>query len=173
MCKLIFNIAQPAFTVTIDELTGGTITALPSLAQEGTPIKLRVTPDAGMRLKAGSLKFNDTPVTNEDLTFTMPADDVLVTAEFEEAPRALASIDVTTTPAKTAYTVGETLDLAGMVVTATYTDDTTAAVKTYTTTPAAGSALDTTATVTVTVSYTEGGVTQTDTFEVTVTSTPG
>lgn len=40
----------------------------------------------------------------------------------------IASIDITTEPTKKAYKVGEALDLAGMVVTATYTDNSTSAV---------------------------------------------
>lgn len=43
----------------------------------------------------------------------------------------LESIAITTPPTKTAYTVGETFDLSGMVVTATYSDGTTATVTGY------------------------------------------
>jgi formylglycine-generating enzyme required for sulfatase activity len=45
--------------------------------------------------------------------------------------KTLLSIAVTTPPAKTAYAIGETLSTAGMVVTATYSDGTTAAVTGY------------------------------------------
>lgn len=171
ICKLIYNIEQPAYMVEIADLTGGTITALPARAQEGTTIRLTVTPNSGMRLKAGSLKYNDTVIAGANRTFTMPAEDVLVTAEFEEAPT-LESIEVTTLPTKTTYVVGEDLALAGLVVTATYSDDTTAPVTNYTTAPAEGTDLAEAATVTVTVSYTEGGVTMTDTFDVTVSAAP-
>jgi hypothetical protein len=46
----------------------------------------------------------------------------------DDDPATLESIAVTTPPAKTAYTTDETFDPAGMVVTATYSDQTTEAV---------------------------------------------
>lgn len=49
--------------------------------------------------------------------------------------KTLLSIDVTTPPTKVAYTAGETFVKTGMVVTATYTDGTTAAVSGYTYSP--------------------------------------
>ncbi|NCC69751.1 MAG: S-layer homology domain-containing protein [Clostridia bacterium] len=79
ICKLIYNISTPAYTVTIGTLTGGTITASPMQARPGTLITLTITPDTGMQLKAGTLKYNDVDITGS--TFTMPAEDVTVTAE--------------------------------------------------------------------------------------------
>ena len=77
----------------------------------------------------------------------------------------LSSIAVTTPPAKTAYTAGETFDPAGMVVTATYSDGTTATVSGYSASP---SGALTTSDTAITVSYTEGGVTATATVAITV-----
>jgi hypothetical protein len=71
-------------------------------------------------------------------------------------------------PTITTYTVGETLSLTGIVVTAKYSDNTSAAITTFTTTPSEGSTLDTAGTTTVTVSYTEGTVTKSATFDVVV-----
>lgn len=81
----------------------------------------------------------------------------------------LSSIAITTPPAKTAYTAGETFDPAGMVVTATYSDGTTATVTGYSISPSGGL---TTADRTITVSYTENGVTETETIAITVTAEP-
>ena len=80
----------------------------------------------------------------------------------------LSSITVTP-PTKTQYNVGEELDTAGMSVTATYTDDSTKDV----TSAATLSGFDSSAAgeVTVTVSYTEDGVTKTAEFTVTVVQT--
>lgn len=64
--------------------------------------------------------------------------------------RAAASIAITTPPTKTAYTAGETFDATGMVVTATFNDESTEAVTGYTCTPT--TALATTDTE-VTVTY--------------------
>lgn len=77
----------------------------------------------------------------------------------------LESIAVTTQPTKTAYEYGDTFSSSGMVVTATYSDGATSAVTGYTTSP---SALSTVGSQTITVSYTERGVTKTTTLTVTV-----
>lgn len=82
--------------------------------------------------------------------------------------RMLSSIAVTTNPTKTSYYKGDTLNLAGMVVTATYNSGATEAVTGYTTSPANGSTLSSFGSVTVTVLYTENGTTKTATFTITV-----
>jgi hypothetical protein len=166
VCKLIYNISSPAHTVTIGTLTGGTITASPTKARQGTLITLTITPDTGKQLKAGTLKYDDTVITGT--SFAMPNKDVTITAEFEDKPVTLESITITSEPAKKTYTVGDTLDLSGLAVTANYSNNTTAAVTSYTTTPAGGSALSTAGAATVTVSYTEGSITKTATFTVQV-----
>lgn len=56
--------------------------------------------------------------------------------------KTLLSIAVTTAPTKISYTEGETFAPAGMVVTATYTDGTTAAVKGYKYSPTAALTTD-------------------------------
>lgn len=85
------------------------------------------------------------------------------------AEKTLDSIEVTTAPAKTEYIAGEKLDLAGMAVTAKYSDNTTKVLEAsaYTTTPAAGTVLTTTRR-SVSVRYTEGNVTKTATTPITV-----
>lgn len=80
----------------------------------------------------------------------------------------LTEIAVTTAPAKTAYKAGETFDPAGMVVTATYSNGATLDNPAYTVAPSGALAVGTT---TVTISYTEGGVTKTATQAITVTRT--
>ena len=76
----------------------------------------------------------------------------------------LVSIAVTTPPTKTAYTAGETLDLTGMVITATYSNETTKPVTDYETTPNLETELATTDTE-ITITY-EG---KTTTQAITVT----
>jgi hypothetical protein len=69
-------------------LSGGTINARPSSAEEGTTVTLTVTPDEGYVLKAGTLKYSYdgadyTPEgSGSSFTFTMPAAEVTVSAEF-------------------------------------------------------------------------------------------
>ncbi len=77
---------SPEHTVSIGPLTGGTITVSPPTAVPGTTITVTVTPDAGKRLKAGTLQYNDGsadyPIVGN--SFLMPDADVTVTAEFED-----------------------------------------------------------------------------------------
>lgn len=68
----------------------------------------------------------------------------------------LASISITTPPTKTTYTAGETFSVAGMVVTAVYSNGATAAATGYNFTPN-GPLED--GVESVTIQYTEGGVT--------------
>lgn len=85
--------------------------------------------------------------------------------------KTLSSITVTA-PTKTAYTVGDTFDATGMVVTATYSDETTADVTTLATTDFA-TQVASAGNKTVTVSYTEDGITETGTFNITVSAAAG
>ena len=81
--------------------------------------------------------------------------------------KVLDSIEITTPPTKTAYFSGETFNPAGMVVTAHYNDGSSAAVSGYTYSPSGALAAGNN---TITVSYSEGGVTRTDTQAITVTT---
>ena len=82
----------------------------------------------------------------------------------------LASIAITTPPAKTTYTVGETFDPAGMVVEATYSNGAKAVATGYTFVP---STALTDGTTSVTIQYTEGGVTKTAEQAITVSKAAG
>jgi hypothetical protein len=135
-------------------------------ARPGTTITLTITPDPGKRLKDGTLKYNDTVIGGT--TFLMPEEDVLVTAEFEDAPVQLSSISITKEPDKTVYSLGEPLDLSGLEVTAAYSDGSSSVVTGYTASPVSGSTLDTEGSIPVTISYTETAVTRTATFNVQV-----
>lgn len=66
----------------------------------------------------------------------------------------IAGLSVTQSPARTVYDSGERIDYAGMVVTATYSDGSTADVTSYcTVTPSAGKAFDPSTDTTVTITY--------------------
>lgn len=83
----------------------------------------------------------------------------------ETASKTLSSIAITTPPTTTKYLVGETFSKTGAVVTATYSDATTANVSASATwTPTTGLVAGSN---TITASYTEGGVTKTATTTVT------
>ena len=117
----------------------------------------------------GALAATDTKitVTYKDGEVTKTADVPITVKEKTPEPKALASIAITTQPNKTEYVVGDTFDPAGMVVTATYSDTTTADV-TASCTNNAPAKFDTVGNQTITVTYTEGGVTKTADVTVTV-----
>ena len=77
----------------------------------------------------------------------------------------LVSIAVTTPPAKTVYEYGDSFQSAGMVVTATYSDGASAVVSNYSISPTTFTSVGSQS---VTISYTEHGVTKTSTTAVTV-----
>lgn len=77
----------------------------------------------------------------------------------------LVSIAVTTPPVKTVYEYGDSFQSAGMVVTATYSDGSSAAVSNYSISPTTFTSVGSQS---VTISYTEHGVTKTSTTAVTV-----
>jgi hypothetical protein len=78
----------------------------------------------------------------------------------------LTSIKVSTNPTKTTYEYGDTLSTTGMVVQATYSDGTTANVSGYSCSPTSLTTVG--SSITITVSYSENGVSKTTTFTVVV-----
>lgn len=153
------------YDIVVGDLVGGQITANKTKAAAGDTITLNVTPSSKRMLVEGSLKYNSTAITGT--SFVMPASDVTITAEFMPY---LESIEVTEYPTKFLYASGDKLNLAGLEVTATYSDDTTKKVSGYTTNPQNDTTLngEEGTDITVTVSYTEDGITKTDTFIVTI-----
>lgn len=77
----------------------------------------------------------------------------------------LTTIEITQEPATLVYEYGDELQIAGMVVQATYSDGEQVNVSGYQHAP---STLNTIGQQTITVTYSENGVTQQDTFQVTV-----
>ena len=96
-----------------------------------------------------------------------PRDDIFIGLTKCHVPVVLDGITVTL-PTKTEYTVGEVLNLSGMVVTAIYSDGNSSAVTGYSTDPLNGAILSIVGLQNVTVSY-EG---KTNTFTVTVNEAP-
>ena len=131
------------------------------------------TPDSGVAyiyigkrgsdIAAGTYTFTVTaPTANSTVsdTFTLTVTDGSTSA------KTLESIAITKAPDKTSYIEGEEFAPAGMVVTATYSDGTTAPVTEFTFEP---KGTLTTNDTSITVSYTEGGVTKTTTQAIAVT----
>ena len=103
-------------------------------------------------------------MTSVTIRYTEGGRSVTTTQAVTVIPK-LVSIAVTTPPTKTAYRYGEAFSAVGMVVTATYTDGNSAAVTGYTTSPASFTSLGDQS---VTVKYTENGVSVAVTTPVTV-----
>jgi hypothetical protein len=141
----------------------------------------------GMEVTAN---FDVTPTSKPDLTYTTsPADGAAFTSQGDKTitvsctykgvtktasftvkvgPAVLASISVTTPPTKVSYNLGDKLDLAGMVVTAKLTDDTTKPATGFTTDPANDTVLNKAGTQAVVISFKDGDITKTVTLNVTV-----
>lgn len=111
----------------------------------------------------GALKLSDTTIT---VSYT-EGDVTKTTTQAITVAKVLDRIAVTTPPNRTSYFSGEQFSTAGMVVTAYYTDGSSAAVTGYTYSPSGALAAGNT---TITISYTEGGVTKTATQAITVTT---
>ena len=157
----------PAYTVSFDA-NGGSSTMAddPGVYGSYTLPENGFTPPAGKQFKGWAESANGAVISGTSITVTA---DTTLYAIWENT-KDLSRIDITTPPTKTTYTVGESFDTAGMVVTATYSDGSTAAVTGYTVSP---SAALTTSDTSVMISYTEGGVTKTATQAITVNaSTP-
>ena len=93
----------------------------------------------------------------------------LFSCDDEDKEKTLVSIEVTTPPSKTTYTLGEQFDPTGMVITATFSDKSTTTVNVTTamlTIPP--DFMATAGGKTITVAYAYNGVNQTTTFSVTV-----
>lgn len=105
------------YSITVDETENGTVTASAALAEPGDEIEVTTEADEGYQLVEGSLKQNGTEITDE--AFTMPAANVVITAEFEEIPTP------PTPPTPTGWCVGVKIDKANSNpdTSVTYTDD--------------------------------------------------
>ena len=111
----------------------------------------------------GALKLSDTTIT---VSYT-EGDVTKTTTQAITVAKVLSGIKITTPPNRTAYFEREVFDPAGMVVTANYTDGSSKIVTGYTYSPTSQLSKGTT---TITVSYSEGGVTKTTTQSITVTA---
>jgi uncharacterized repeat protein (TIGR02543 family) len=169
------------YTVNIIKLTGIEITTNPTtttykvggtLSTTGMVIKATYSDSSTTTVSSGytTSGFDSTTAGTKIVTVSY-IDHETATATFSVKIVALTSIAITTPPTKTEYTKGAELSTTGMVVKATYgsSDITeTLASTAYTT---SGFDSSTPGTQTITVSYTDNGVTKTTTFTVAVLCT--
>ena len=102
-----------------------------------------------------------------EVTKTDSFEIIVKEASVEPGEAVLTGISVTA-PTATTYTVGDELNLEGLKVTASYSDNTSKDVTAEAEVDTSACQMDKAGTYTVTVSYKEGEVTKTDSFEITV-----
>ena len=81
------SVTLPTYDLWIsNDITGGTITADKTCATEGETVTLTIAPDAGYQLKSIRINGaeNKTVIGKTTVTFTMPAEDVDISATFAE-----------------------------------------------------------------------------------------
>lgn len=110
----------------------------------------------------GALKETDRTI---EITYQGKTTNVNITVEPNIITKTLKGIEITINPTKTTYTVGETFDKTGMVVTAIYTDGTRSVITNYNCFPVTALTANHTR---ITVSYTEEGTTVTATIPIEV-----
>jgi hypothetical protein len=116
------------YSISIADMTNGSVSADPASAAAGTVVTLTVTPAEGYRLKAETLKANNGAVavsagSGTAHTFTMPQGNVTVTAVFEVLPGNLYAvrIDQGITHGRVEADLAE--GAAGVTITLTVTPD--------------------------------------------------
>ena len=75
------TVVEPTYEIKVnDSVKNGTIVPSANEAAEGTEITLTIAPDAGYRLRTGTLTFNGTAI--EGVSFKMPGETAYINAEF-------------------------------------------------------------------------------------------
>ena len=162
--KITVNAAAVYYKITF-HANGGSVT--PAAGTTGRDGKLKSLP---IPTRSGNYRFDGwfsaenggTQVTTD----TVFKKDSTIYAHWSDTGGIiLDSIAVTTGPAKTVYTEGESFDSTGMTVTANYKDGSKKPVTGYTVTPSGALTVNDRS---VTVTYTEGGITKTAVQKITV-----
>ena len=115
------------------------------------------------------------PLTTDDRTVTITHEGYDKEIDIQVSERVLSGIEITAGPTRTEYAKNEKIDLSGLAVTATYTDEYSEVITDYTVTDAneksyvdGVTVLDTAGELTLTVTAESGGVKKTDTFTINV-----
>lgn len=113
------EVPPTTYSVTIGKSSAGSITASPTSATSGSAINLTISPAPGMQLKPGTLTYNDgSDHSITGTSFTMPAANVTVSAEFEQIPANNYTVSIgaltggSITPSPTSATSGSAINLS-------------------------------------------------------------
>ncbi len=172
--------------ITLTKTVAVTVRKLSSIAVTTAPVKTAYThgekfSTAGMVITATYDNGSTEVVTGWTYSPTgnLTASNTAITISYTEGSitktctqaitvqKVLSSIAVATPPSKTSYYTGDKFSSSGMVIKATYTDGTSKNVTGWTYSPTGNL---TTSNNSVTISYTEGGVTKTCALSITVTA---
>lgn len=133
MTQVVVTYSSSANAITIEDswTLGGSITSDKTSAAAGETVTITGTPDAGNVLSnvyvcqtSNTNVYEEATVSGNTATFTMPAYPVTVYAAFsQEVETVLVSVEISGTPAKMQYAIGETFSTEGLTVTAHYLDD--------------------------------------------------
>lgn len=170
--------ANCSFTIHELQLTGIAITTPPLKTAyhygelfNPSGIKITASYDDGTTeiLDDSDYTYSPTNALIEDtnITFSYIYNGVTKTAVQAVTVSTLESIEITTQPTKTKYSVGQSFDTTGMIVTANWSDNTTSTVNDYTYSPSGALTLSDT---TITISYTVGSITKTTTQSITIST---
>ena len=167
--------ANTVYTVSFNA-NGGTGTMTAATVESGAEYTLPActfTAPAGQQFKAWSVDGNEkaagaTITVNANTTVTAVWEDI----PQQQLPATLTDIKITNRPTKTQYTAGESFDPTGMVVMAYYSDQPSRPLNNneYTYAPAGALTANDTS---ITVSYTEDGITKTANIQITVNASTG
>ncbi|GAB1475737.1 hypothetical protein MASR2M70_05690 [Bacillota bacterium] len=117
-----FAMRPKTYNIAVGEVTGGGDISASQTARYTDKVNITVLPEAGKQLK--SLSVNNQPINLSELSFEMPAEDVLISAEFEaKAGGASGKFDVTLSAGGTAaidIVVGDMENLNGEEVNIVY-----------------------------------------------------
>jgi formylglycine-generating enzyme required for sulfatase activity len=76
--------SQGGYSVSVGNLLNGALDARPLFGMPGDEISVVVSPKPGYKLKPGTLRYGSTPVDEVFRSFKLPAENITLTAEFEE-----------------------------------------------------------------------------------------
>ena len=110
------TVTEAKYAITLSETTNGQISVSATEASANTTITITTTPNDGYRLSAVSVNAGDTNIevsgTGNTRTFTMPAQDVTISATFDVIPTVEAKIESSTSFAT--FCSDQPLDFTGI-----------------------------------------------------------
>jgi hypothetical protein len=120
--RYTLTVTEATYAITILEPENGQITVSATEATANTTITITATPNDGYKLSAVSVKAGDTNIevsgTGNARTFTMPAQDVTISATFDVIPTVEAKIESSTGFAT--FCSGQPLDFTGITTLEAY-----------------------------------------------------